>query len=368
MKVDFHHAVTYVVARHAGFSPEEAATVAYSAAYVDDATNSGTIRFENGAMYSRRSSAHRMIDYRNLQEVLNHSVWIPFHFLPGNGGCAAGDHPTGSFIQKLVCYPDSPVAHDMLEAACARKDTRSGLYRLGIAMHVLADTWAHQGFTGVIHDINDVSHIRCDGEDLDAPILNRWKRWVQWMQKGWGRLKSGFAGEVLPLGHAAVLDYPDTPFLRWSYRSHAGEWVYCDNVSRFVEAAEGMCRAMQRYRMGDMQANVSGLLPPLRSALQDCFTQFISEDAEVRHLLWLQKIGEGAFGLKPEALEYIPKGLGSWKHGALGQVDAVDYETDCFQYDPDFLSSDWKAFHDALVMHREVLVRQILPRYGICIA
>jgi len=48
MQIDFHHAVTYVVARMAGFNHNEADTISYSAQYVDDATNDGVIEFTNG--------------------------------------------------------------------------------------------------------------------------------------------------------------------------------------------------------------------------------------------------------------------------------------------------------------------------------
>src|SRR5262245_26632229 len=109
MQIDFHHGVTYVVARLAGFDHRESEIVAYAAQYVDDATNAGTLIFDNGAMYERISSAHKMLDYRNFEELANHRVWIPFHFLPGNGGMPAGTDPPGTFIDKLRCTPDSPV-------------------------------------------------------------------------------------------------------------------------------------------------------------------------------------------------------------------------------------------------------------------
>ena len=104
MQIDGHHTLTYIVARLAGFNHNQASNIAYSAQYVDDATNSGTIHFKNGAMYTRISSAHKMLDYRNTDELANHQVWIPFHFLPGNAGKPAGENPEGSFITKLVCY------------------------------------------------------------------------------------------------------------------------------------------------------------------------------------------------------------------------------------------------------------------------
>lgn len=58
-------------ARLAGFKHLEASIVAHSTQYVDDSTQAGLIRFDNGAMFDRISSAHKMLDYRNFKELAN---------------------------------------------------------------------------------------------------------------------------------------------------------------------------------------------------------------------------------------------------------------------------------------------------------
>ena len=97
MQIDGHHTLTYVIARMVGWTHEEADIISYSAQYVDDATNSGIVEFDNGAI----SSAHTMTAYDMkyyLDAHENHLVWVPFHFLPGNDGLSAGKNPEGSFI------------------------------------------------------------------------------------------------------------------------------------------------------------------------------------------------------------------------------------------------------------------------------
>jgi len=84
MQIDFHHAVTYVVSRLAGFKKEDAEIIAYSAQYVDDAISRGSIKFDNSAMYFRESSAHKFWDYKHSIRLDNHRVLVPFHFIPGN--------------------------------------------------------------------------------------------------------------------------------------------------------------------------------------------------------------------------------------------------------------------------------------------
>jgi hypothetical protein len=127
MQIDFHDGVTYIVARLAGFEHEGASIVAYCAQYVDDAINAGLIQFDNGTICSRISWAHKMLDYRNFQELVNYQVWIPFHFLPGNGTKKAGEDPEGKFIEELICRPNSDVAQQMVRECIQHRDSAYGL-------------------------------------------------------------------------------------------------------------------------------------------------------------------------------------------------------------------------------------------------
>ncbi|MCP3899429.1 MAG: hypothetical protein GY707_06935, partial [Desulfobacteraceae bacterium] len=239
MQIDFHHAVTYVAARLAKFSVEDAKIISYCAQYVDDAVNSGTIRFRNKSMYSRISSAHKMLDYRNFKELANHYTWIPFHFLPGNAGEKAGDNPEGSFVNKLVCYPNSHVANDMVKSCIACNDKDYGLHRLGITMHVLADTFAHQKFAGINHKINEVEDIERQDEEPDS-LLKK-------ITDYFGDLLSKLVSDAFPLGHGAALTCPDQPYLKWKYKNGAGEEIERDNTEIFMDAVKSIHKAMVCY-------------------------------------------------------------------------------------------------------------------------
>jgi hypothetical protein len=354
MQIDFHHAVTYVCGRLAGFSHDAAGTIAYAAQYVDDATNSGLVRFDNGAMFQRISSAHKLFDYRNFRELANYQVWIPFHFLPGNGGLPAGQDPAGGFIEKLICRANSPIAQEMVTECILKHHTRYALHQLGITMHVYADTWAHQGFAGVNHRVNDAANLR-DGEGKpDLRVIDR--------------LKSYVIGEALPLGHGAVLGNPDKPFKRWQYTNGRGEVVSRNNPADFMAAAEQMCQVMRRFQFGDPQADVLGLPEPDRTTLQQLLESIVDNSGHARHQAWLSAIAAGKFSFGAAAIDYKPKGEGSWKHLALGTLQEVDRENDIFPYSTNFLSSDWKLFHDALQAHHFYVIHELLPKYGICVA
>ena len=366
MQIDFHHAITYILARFSGFKHEEADIIAYSAQYVDDATNAGVIEFDNQAMYARIASAHKMLDYNNFDELANHFAWIPFHFLPGNGGHDVHDGHDLSFIEKLICRPNSHIARDMVRECICRQSEKNALHRLGITMHVYADTWAHQGFVGVQHVINRASKIEVVGRNSQIDdIAGRLKNLFGGL---FDDMKSEFVGSCLPLGHGTVLSYPDQPSLRWKYTNGDGQVIERNNPDDFLEAADRMVVAMRSFRLGDPSLNQHGLSDTQRTTLQNHITHITADDGEMRHRIWIGSIKAGEFGFESVDLKYIPKGVGSWKHEALRTEKSEDVKGEVFPYSPKFLESNWKYFHDALQSHRMYVLLELLPKYGICAA
>jgi hypothetical protein len=400
MQIDGHHTGTYVAARAAGFPHNEAAKIAYAAQYVDDATNVGSICFKSSEyMYFRIATAHRMIDYQNLIEVANHMVWLPFHFLPGNGGLPAGQNPPDGEVEKLICRPDSHVARDMLRASFADHNKERGLHRLGIAMHVYADTFAHQGFVGAMHKANEVSNLHSDnpGADKqlqDAPIITLLKNAlknikdfiyfvrgsVKWLlaavmimirERTWPGEYLNDISKAEPLGHIAALAYPDLPYLVWHYTCYNTTTIDRDNPTDYLTAIDMMTRAMRAWRAGDGTMTLEqhdGLNDADRAVVDELLRGLNDPEDEVRHKHWLQAIKAGRFSFGPVELGYVAKGDGSWKHQSLGTDQEQDYGIEQYSYSSAFLSSDWKLFHDAAQVHRSAVVHDILPRYGICAA
>jgi hypothetical protein len=364
MQIDFHHGTTYVIARYAGFDHPQAEIIAYCSQYVDDATNSGSLTFDNGAMYHHISSSHNTFDNTNFDELSNHQVWIPFHFLPGNGQLPAGESPDGGFIEKLICCPNSPIAREMVRECIMNKNKLYNLHRLGITLHVYADTWAHQGFAGVTHRVNDI-HALDEHGNKDPIFLAQKKSFFKDIVN---ELTGRFIGDVKPLGHGAALCLPDQPFLKWSYHDHSNQIVQRDNTAIYLEAADHMCRAMQRYQLGDSDAVVSGLPVSAKNMISTLFLSITDEDSEARHQKWLDKIAAGFFDFPAVKLQYQAKGSDSWKHQALGTTKLFDDVTDIFPYRDSFLTSNWKMFHDALQAHHFYVIHDLLPKYGICAA
>lgn len=352
MQIDFHHAVTYVAARLAGFEQPKAETIAYAAQYVDDATSSGTIYFDNKALYHRISSAHKMVDARNAQALANHQVWLPFHFLPGNDLKAAGTNHNGKFIDKIVCRPDSPVAQDMVKLCINNKDKAYSLHQLGITMHIYADTWAHQHFAGVLHPINEVEDAE---ETSDSGVFK--SALGDW-------LRDALDDAIPPLGHGRATVFPDMPFLSWQFKNGRDELIERNNTDDFCKAADKLCMAMQRFIIGNPDAEVNGIDIDNMGRIRTLFLEAALEKGEDRHKVWLNAIAENEFGFGAERISYEPRGKNSWKAQALG----ISHDMPVHTYQESFLTSDWKNFHDATQAHRFQMVHDILPRYGICAA
>jgi len=352
MQIDFHHATTYVAARLAGFNQKEAGIVAHAAQYVDDATSSGVVQFNNKALYHRLSSAHKTLDPRNSIELNNHLVWIPFHFLPGNNGQSADDSSDLPFVEKIVCLPgnQNPIARDLIREIIREKGHPCSLHRLGLTMHVYADTWAHQNFAGVEDGVNEVE----DAEDTgNSGVFSKV-----------GRVFRDWLDDTLPpLGHARANVFPDMPFLQWEYKNAAKQKIKRNNTDLFCTAADEMCKAMQRYRVSDPDADVPGIPDSDMNKIKDLFSGLKEDNGEKRHHCWLEEIRGGAFsfGQDPD-VDYVDKGAGSWKEKALGTSNVIPK----YSYRKSFLKSDWKLFHDGVKAHVVYVINELLPEYGIC--
>lgn len=357
MQIDFHHTVSYVVAREAGFGHEDASQIAYAAQYVDDAVNSHPVRFDDGEMFARICSAHEMLDYRNFKELANHLVWIPFHFLPGN------TNEQGHPAERFVCKPDSEVAREMVRACIRDADAQYALMRLGVTLHVYADTWAHQEFAGINHPHNDIRDIRHES--------NATRPWFQKICTYFGdcfdKATGQFVGDALPLGHGAALSYPDLPYLSWSYQDAYGHRHTRNNTLEFLHAADMMCRAARAFRTRDAQfEKTEGLSDSALALIRMNFEKFTEEDGNSRHENWLRSLRED-FGYEVVP-QYIHKGPNSWQFQALGRAVASTPQGPEFHMWDGFYRSSWKLFHDALAAHQYDVLRRILPQFGILAA
>lgn len=200
MQQEFHFTVVYMLSRCAGFSPGESRTVAGASQFTDDCTFMGPIGRADGKPYAP------VMTYPPgalaLDPGAQAAVLRPFHF-PGGGGRDAVVLPGNAAVTTAA----------RRAAALAASSSPFGLHALGIALHALADSFSHQGFSPCARRINAVP-----GLDL-IPKNERLLEDIQ------GFFLQKWAARLLSVGHAAAGYCPDIPFLKWTYRLPAeSEW------------------------------------------------------------------------------------------------------------------------------------------------
>ena len=150
MHSDIHYCGTYAMARLAGLKQEACQTVATAAQFVDSNDEDQSVAFEDGGKFNVIPTAYPPVHIKNTTPYDNDQrrVWVPVHFLPGNKG--------DSMSERLICRQDSEIACQMVEHCLSLIDKPFGLYLVGIAAHVYADTFSHYGFSGVSSRWNEV--------------------------------------------------------------------------------------------------------------------------------------------------------------------------------------------------------------------
>lgn len=193
MNLEFHYYLVNFIARKAGFSDPDAHILAYASQFVDN----NILPYEvDTARETYRTIATQNWGFWGVSTP--REVYIPFHFFPGDPdhvGAARLDGRTN----PLNCTPDSPGAKQLLISALKSRD----LYRVGIALHTYADTWAHQNFTGIREEWNI-----CDERSL-----------------------------IPPIGHAQVMSAPDLLTAEWVDPRLDPEHRSVQNRSRALAAA-----------------------------------------------------------------------------------------------------------------------------------
>ena len=261
MNQDFHYYGTYCAAILAGYTTEESLSIAYCANFVDFCTRSQLVRIKGPLAAATSMQQLEMmdsgVDLISLQNITR--IWSSFHFLPGDlhatrRGCGR------RYLNKyrLICNPNGELA-----AATVKLAKDKGLEAAGIAMHVLADTWAHRYFAGtpslVINNTNEYFYELLPGENgftrrqirflhnpaaEDDPETGRYNCSVYQPNEN----------SVMNLGHARAGHLPDYSWIRYIYLPAWGEFreLLKDNPSEYMHAFRQMVYAL-RFLRGDYE-------------------------------------------------------------------------------------------------------------------
>lgn len=259
MQQDFHYYATYAAACLAGYTHEESLAIGYSDEMCDHFTPSFleyiNAPVESATTQSNADLANARTDRIGLQEVTR--IWASFHFLPGNLEADPG-RCSKRYRQKyaLICNPNGTLVADIVN--CAKGES---LQHVGIAMHTLADTWAHRYFAGtpsvVINSMprGAVEIVTENGQTFERPISFGLSRGGDDLDTSRYISTPYQPGEnaIFNLGHGHCGHLPDYGFIRYRYRPSWGDYgeVLKDNPKEYYNAFCQMVYAM-RYLRGDI--------------------------------------------------------------------------------------------------------------------
>lgn len=347
MQIDFHFYTIYALTRAAGFRPDQAYTIAYSSQHTDDAEYEHALEFTNGGRFQQVLTAHRLLDFDSLSKETCYRIWVPFHFLPGNLGV--------DFYERMLNRCGSTIAQRLADDLINSNSKPYLLHRLGIFLHVYADTWSHQNFLGLKNDnLNDIT-------DLDVKGMSEAS-----LKSLFEKLKEKTLEYLAPkLGHAQAGTIPDEPYREWEYKNYKGKKFDISNVERTLDAAQNcysiLIRFLDRFpgfaekppvAWHDIAAQVSNLF-------------HTKGDLKKRVKAWKEAISGGAFGFKTKGIDMkITYNDRKWYKDAV-KVHKTSDGVEQYERKPGFETSHWKYFHDAAAFHRFAVLHEVLPEYGI---
>ena len=254
MQIDFHYYATYCAAIIAGYTHEESLAIGYSAQLVDECSRTFLKTVHGPSSAATTQLQLELMDARTdsvgLQDITR--IWASFHFLPAD---LQAEHKKCSkrYLNKyrLICGPNGDLVVDTVELARG-----GGLQAAGIAMHVLADTWAHRYFAGtpslVINNTNghfyeirseeghlverkiDFRHSPSEPDDLEAGVYTN-------------SVAQGGENSIMNLGHGRAGHLPDYSFMRYRYLPAWGGYreVVKNNPSDYLHAFCQMVYALR---------------------------------------------------------------------------------------------------------------------------
>ena len=256
MNSDFHYYATFCAAYLAGYTAEESRNIAWCAQFTDCCSTTFLTRVrgpkEAATTQLQLELANARTDLIGLQKITR--IWASFHFLPGD---LTAEVSGGKFYRdkfRLICNVNSPLLKETVNLA-----KENGTEAAGLAMHVLADTWAHRFFAGtpslVINNTNyhfyelitengglrerkvTFRHNPSAPDDLDRGIYNNTV-----MRLG--------ESAIMNLGHGRAGHLPDYSFMRYRYMPAWGNYtvVTKNNPSDYMRAFRQMVYALRCIR------------------------------------------------------------------------------------------------------------------------
>ena len=269
MQKDFHYYAAYCAAVLAGFTHEESLEIAYCDQFVDCCSGRLLSKI-NGPKSAATTQtqielADANTDLLGLQDITR--IWASFHFLPRDlyspvKGCRAYKNK-----YRLICGPNGALAEETVKLAKGR-----GTQAIGLAMHVLSDTWAHANFAGtpsfVINNTDDYFYeiLPCGDGKIEERHISLKNSPSSPDNADEGRYNGSIyqpnETSIMNLGHGRAGHLPDYSFARYRYMPAWGDYyeIVKDNPADYYRAFAQMVYALKYLR---------GVIPEFRTDVYD---------------------------------------------------------------------------------------------------
>ena len=310
MDIEFHYYITFILCRKAGYSKDEAHTIAYSSQHTDDNKNYYYVNYPDGGHFLNEISQTMDITKPSPKRQ---KIYPLFHFVPG--GTEAEETCSIECDQKkcFVTIPNSENANMLLKDALQSGD----LYRAGIAIHAFADTWSHQNFLGMEHGSNG-------------------RNQIDWIPN---------------IGHADFFHEPDKIHNEWKDPRLRGEGSIVYNDDRFLSAAKHIFIHLFRAKNPGSDDNMAtekfaelNLEKQLKDAMDESY--WIGSDSRARISAY-QKISEEL------SLDEYQYDSNQWRYAAVAKREVELDHFDKYWAKENFFESDWYKFQMAVKAHRD---------------
>lgn len=253
VNIEFHYYTIHFLAVQSGFPQDDASLIAYSSQFVDSNIIQYAIETPRGLYETQVTQNYGFWNSEALK-----TINVPFHFIPGEGLKKEYAQRRDGKRHPLLTRPNSPYAKRLFIDALSTKN----LYRIGIAVHSFADTWAHQNFSGLRSNLNA----------FDGTVV------------------------IPPIGHAQALNNPDLSDTVWQDPRLKESSVI--NIDRFLAAAQKIYRYFcvhngnsfedEELVMAELKTKYAG---SRRRNLDERLLDFIIEDGIEKYsrTLWLEE-------------------------------------------------------------------------------
>lgn len=356
MQIDMHYYGTYTLARVAGLDQETAELIANASQFVDDNTNATTICFADGGQMTTVATGHHFEHTENISSDAQRTIWIPFHFLPA----ASGE----TFTERLICKKNSRTSAEMVNNHLKLSHKPFSPQLIGIAAHVLADTFSHYNFSGASSRRNSIdqdSITVMEPMNEDSALAEERMRFFERFEYVRPNIKVISEEELMgTLGHGAAASYPDLPYLVWSYKidEHTNKTIRRYNSEDFMEAAEALYSLFIQF--AKQRPDLTETPPVPFETIQDSLAIIFASpgNKHQRSGFWQFAMAQGVF-LEGRQEEIPPYKGQMWKNSCEELASCPECAL--------ITEMDVYKFFQAAAIHKTYVLQELLPAHDISV-